>query len=169
MKTITIQSKGQAHEVRLDDQDFAELAGHKWGMTAETCPGGPRYARRLIASTTGGQGKHGVLLHREVLRLASIQIPEGYEVDHISGDGLDCRRSNLRVVTHSENLRNQHRRVMCMSGCPGIYPWRRKPGEDITKWAVTYLDKNGKRIRAGYENTIEEAYDKQQFLLGVAV
>jgi hypothetical protein len=42
-----------------------------------------------------------VFMHRVIANT-----PEGLVTDHISGDGLDNRRENLRVCTHAENMHN---------------------------------------------------------------
>lgn len=45
-------------------------------------------------------------VHRLMWAVFVGEIPEGYEIDHINGNRLDNRLSNLRCVTHQENCNN---------------------------------------------------------------
>lgn len=42
-------------------------------------------------------------MHRFVMNHKGIEI-----IDHVNGDGLDCRKRNLRLVNRSQNVRNMH-------------------------------------------------------------
>ncbi len=50
-----------------------------------------------------GEPQHTYFMHRELLGLKH---GDERQVDHINRDPLDNRRSNLRIVTHSENHQN---------------------------------------------------------------
>ena len=53
-------------------------------------------------------------MHRLLLKC------EGKIIDHISGDGLDNRRSNIRCCTKSENLLNRRININNNSGYKGV-------------------------------------------------
>jgi hypothetical protein len=44
---------------------------------------------------------------REYLHRLIMGAPHGLDVDHKDGDGLNCRRANLRVATRSQNNMNR--------------------------------------------------------------
>ena len=86
-----------------------------------------------------------VHLHRLIL-----QSKKGLVVDHINRNGLDNRRSNLRVVTIQENLRNQIR-PNNKTGFTGVAIFK---GYGYT----AQIKVNYKKIHLGVFKTAKEAY-----------
>jgi HNH endonuclease len=74
----------------------AHLAEHRW------CLDGHAYAMRRGPKVNGRRATF--YLHREVLGLAAGDPREG---DHVDGNPLNCRRSNLRVATGLLNAQNR--------------------------------------------------------------
>lgn len=95
MKEIKL-TRGQVAIV--DDEDFDSLNKYKW--YALKIPHG-YYAVRNITSGVGQQKK--LKMHRVVMSVTDPCI----KVDHMYGDTLDNRKSQLRICSDSENKRNQ--------------------------------------------------------------
>lgn len=91
-------------------------------------------------------GKY-LFMHRLIMNAK-----EDEEVDHINGDKLDNRKSNLRICTRTEQLRNTKKRSDSTNKFKGIVkrPNRNKP------WHAR-IKVNKKEISLGYYVTQEEA------------
>ena len=61
------------------------------------------------------------LSHRLIWRYMTGEDPGKLMVDHINRDGLDNRFENLRLVTRSENIRNQEGHARRKSKFKGVY------------------------------------------------
>ena len=84
----------------VDDEDYEFLSEFNWCITGS---GKKEYAITRMGIKNGYDGKN-VTMHRIILNP-----PEGMCVDHIDGDGLNNRRSNLRICTQAENVRNRRK------------------------------------------------------------
>ena len=85
-------------DLLIDAEDEAFVRSHKWRSQLPT----RSYTRYAARHKPGASGE--IFLHRELLNA-----PDGMMVDHLNGDGLDCRRSNIRLATASENACNRRR------------------------------------------------------------
>jgi hypothetical protein len=120
---------------KVDDDFLPAIVDIRWGanglgyVTANILPGWVAYLHRIVVGARQGQF-----------------------VDHINGDPLDNRRSNLRLCTHAENMRNRRRSTDNKSGFKGVYfDLERK------KWR-TSIRCDGRRITLGRFDKIEDAY-----------
>lgn len=131
----------------LDDED-AELAQLKWHAFDGKHT---MYARRVLTRTKT-RGPICFLLHREVARRMGLDI-EGLLVDHRNGDGLDCRRHNIRVATNGQNMWNRGRTKKNRSGFKGV-SW-----DSVNqKWRAN-IKYGGKVKNLGRFVTPEEAHE----------
>lgn len=119
----------------VDDEDYAELSKHKW----LACQKQDRwYAKRTSKS---------IYMHRVIMGNPA------QEVDHISGDGLDNRRCNLRLANRSQQLCNTRLRRDNKSGVKGV-DWFKPKG----KWRAR-VKIYGKEIHLGYFKNIQDAVE----------
>lgn len=111
MKSEQIQLT-QGKFALVDRKDYEWLMQWKWAVSKATRGG--FYAKRVSKRDENGK-QHNIYMHREILGAQS-----GQEVDHISGESLDNRRSNLRLCTHRENLYNSRSHCDAKSRFKGV-------------------------------------------------
>lgn len=92
----------------VDDEDFDYLSQYKW--CAHKGRNNIFYAVRNV------RNKKGATMFK--MHSVIIGTPSGMDTDHINGDGLDNRKTNLRVVTRRQNIQNLH--IPKSSKYPGV-------------------------------------------------
>jgi hypothetical protein len=124
----------------VDDGDFEYLNQFKWHYD------NTGYASRTLSRVLIFRLSRHISMHREIT-----EAPVGMEVDHINGNRLDNRRSNLRVCTKAENRRNIGVRKNNSTGYKGVC-YRKY----IKQWQAQ-ITVNSKAVYLGYYKTAEEA------------
>ncbi len=135
MKTLMLRRyKGRKPlTVKLSDEDYDVVTRHSWWRNVHGY---------VVARIDGKE----VYLHRLIMGY-----PDGLVVDHINGDRLDNRRSNLRVCKIKENVRNAQRPSNNTSGHTGV-SYRK----DRDRYRA-YIMVDRKQIALGNYETLEEA------------
>lgn len=132
----------KGYEAVIDAADVELVASRRWFANVSTWSGSATvrvYAAATIRNTT-------VSMHKLLLIDAGKM-----QVDHIDGDGLNNRRSNLRLVSTAQNQWNQRRHSDNTSGVKGVHRSSRDK-----KWCAQIRVSN-KVHSLGHFDTLEAA------------
>jgi hypothetical protein len=103
----------------LDSVDYERFKNYKWKIDA----GG--YARRTVwVNDTIKPQYKTLLMHRCVLGVENEPATD-LCVDHINGDPIDNRKSNLRIVSYATNAANRHK-ILTSTGILRVTEWNGK-------------------------------------------
>lgn len=127
----------------VDDKDFEELNKYKWYA---------RKSRKIFYATRNNNPRKLKLPQIQMHRAIIGEIPEGKEVDHKDGDGLNNQRNNLRLCTISQNAMNKGNYKNNKSGFKGVC-WNSRE----KKWDATAKLPNKKQKNLGQFKNIEDA------------
>lgn len=133
----------------VDDSDYEILSRWSWSAHREIYT---YYAVRNIQMPNSK--KQTIRMHRVIL-----SAPDGVEIDHVNRNGLDNRRSNLRLCNHTENLMNQRLRSDNETRLKGVGIEKR----NINKRFRARIMINRKRVYIGSYQIAEDAaraYDR---------
>lgn len=130
-----IKMSNTNNEMLCDAECVEELLKYYWSEHRG-------YARSNI-------NKKHIYAHRIIMKVGNFKTNE--QIDHINGNTLDNRKSNLRIVTSRQNGLNSSIRKDNTSTVTGVC-WMKKQ----KKWLARVHD-NGKEIRLGYFDEFEDA------------
>lgn len=85
--------KGNSYDSYIDTEDLEKVKNH-------------RLSWKIFSSktqTTMYVVSHDIRMHRLIM-----DCPKDMVIDHIDGNGLNNRKSNLRICTHAQNCQNLH-------------------------------------------------------------
>lgn len=122
-----------------------DLCDYHWHCTTQL---------RACRHTGARKSQTDIFLHRVVLeRMIGRPLVSAECVDHIDGDTLNNRRSNLRLATLAQNTRNKRKSVRNKSGYKGVCQEK-----NPNRWRAQ-IQVNGHKQRLGGFDSPEEAHE----------
>lgn len=146
--SVALVELTKGHFATVSIVDAADVGQFTWSAIQPHGSSGAVYAVRSIGSSRR-PGAKTEYLHRRIGDRMGLSAD--LEVDHRNTNGLDCRRSNLRSATGTQNRSNTRLRSDNASGIKGIYQ-----RSDTRRWTGA-VKTAGKRIRIGSFDTPEAA------------
>jgi len=125
----------------VDDDDYDHLIKYKWHLYKSLNTG---YA------VSYENGKH-IQMHRWIMKAK-----DGQCIDHINRNGLDNRKKNLRICTHSENMFNTRLRRDNPTGFRGVINIKTAKKKCTKLWCAR-ININKKRFWLGSFSTKKQA------------
>lgn len=119
------QSKGEKF-VMIDKEDFDKVNICNWKL-------------RTDSMTFYALNSNNGFMHRLIM-----SCPKDKQVDHINGNGLDNRKTNLRIVTGRENSRSKHNSTSKTGLMRISYTCKEN------RYRVHYKDFNGKQCSKSF-------------------
>jgi hypothetical protein len=147
---VLIPLGGRKHTGRfaiIDPEDVERVTAYRWHV--HFCGRNHDYPYAACERLKGSPLR---TLHRFVMRVTDRSVL----VDHDNHNGLDCRKTNLRICTRTQNQMNRLPNAISTSRFKGV-GWKKSAG----KWQVRYRH-DGKQIWLGYfadEIEAARAYD----------
>ena len=129
----------QGHEAIIDVDDVNLVENRNWCSS--------KGGKAFYAVSNKSRPDVGQFVMHQII----MPCPEGFVIDHIDGNGLNNTKSNLRIVTQSQNCMNRSIRSDNSSGIIGVRMRR-----ETKKWVAT-IYKNGTSHYLGDFETIEKA------------
>ncbi len=115
MKEIPLSGKsGYGLFAIVDDEDYEELSKYKW-HAFKSRPTSATYAIRNPPNKKTTRRMHRLIMNPK----------KGEQVDHINGNGLDNRKSNLRICTNTQNQYNRKLNRRNKTGYKGVH-WNKE-------------------------------------------
>lgn len=130
----------------IDDEDYQTVRNYHWCMSKA----GERTAYAQTSKKIYGK-LTTILMHRLILGINEYAVV----VDHIDGNGLNNRRSNLRTATRAQNNANRRKSKHNTSGYKGVYTAKNCP----TRPFYAELKTKTVRLRGQQRETAPEAYE----------